>query len=319
MDGKTDLLADPLPDIDTDLSIESLGLGHVRPIAARRFNLYLGSGTLSADGHLRTDPDKRLLAIRKLTLDGVHADYILVKKESPVQKAGEKVAEAAAKGQGSDGKPATIVKIAEAQIKKSEFGVVHKAAKPEYRVFLTDVDARMTNLSNRPADGIGFVTLKGKFMGSGDMQLAATFRPETKSPDFDLNLRIENTPLTAMNDLLRAHGKFDVAKGRFSLYTELTVRDGRVEGYIKPLLQDVEVYNQKQDRGKPVLKQVYEGVIGGVSGLLQNRKTDAVATKAKVSGRLDNPNTNTWEALSLLVQNAFIRAILPGFDGARGG
>jgi uncharacterized protein DUF748 len=318
IDGKTDLLAEPLPDVDTDLRLESLEVGRLRPIAAR-FNLYLGSGTLSAEGHLRTDPDKRLLALRELTLDGVHADYILVKKASPVQKAGEKVAEAAAKGQGSDGNPATIVKIAKGQITKSEFGVVQKAAQPEYRVFLTDVDARMTNLSNRPADGIGSITLKGKFMGSGDTQVRAAFRPETKSPDFDLNLRIENTRLPTMNELLRAHGKFDVAKGRFSLYSELMVRDGQVQGYIKPLFQDMEVYDAKQDRNKPVLKKLYEGVIGGISGLLQNRKTDTVATKADVSGPLEKPDMNTWEVLGVLFRNAFARAVLPGYDRGKGG
>jgi len=39
-----------------------------------------------------------------------------------------------------------------------------------------------------------------------------------------------------------------------------------------------------------------------------------VATKTAVSGRIDNPNVGTMEAIVRLVQNAFAQAILPGFD-----
>ena len=42
--------------------------------------------------------------------------------------------------------------------------------------------------------------------------------------------------------------------------------------------------------------------------------TAEVATKADVSGPLDSPQTSTWQVLVRLVQNAFIKAILPGFE-----
>jgi hypothetical protein len=39
-----------------------------------------------------------------------------------------------------------------------------------------------------------------------------------------------------------------------------------------------------------------------------------VATKAEVRGRLDDPKLSTWQVVVRLLQNAFFRAILPGFD-----
>jgi hypothetical protein len=39
-----------------------------------------------------------------------------------------------------------------------------------------------------------------------------------------------------------------------------------------------------------------------------------VATRVELSGRLDNPNTSTISAVAGLVENAFFKAILPGFD-----
>jgi hypothetical protein len=39
-----------------------------------------------------------------------------------------------------------------------------------------------------------------------------------------------------------------------------------------------------------------------------------VATQTDISGRLARPQTSTWEAVLGILQNAFVRAILPGFE-----
>jgi hypothetical protein len=59
---------------------------------------------------------------------------------------------------------------------------------------------------------------------------------------------------------------------------------------------------------------MYEHVVGGVAKVLQNRRREEVATKAEVIGRTDNPKVSTVGALVRIVENAFFKAILPGFD-----
>jgi hypothetical protein len=61
--------------------------------------------------------------------------------------------------------------------------------------------------------------------------------------------------------------------------------------------------------------KVYEGIVGGVATVLKNRPRRGVATETRLSGRLDDPRTSTWQALAGLVQNAFFEAILPGLEG----
>ena len=117
-----------------------------------------------------------------------------------------------------------------------------------------------------------------------------------------------------MNDLFRAYGNFDVAGGVFSLYSEIKVRQGKIEGYVKPLFGDVNVYDERQDHEKSVFRKLYEGLVGGIAGLLQNRPREEVATQTSISGDIESPQTSTWETVLRLVQNAFFKAILPGFD-----
>ena len=97
-----------------------------------------------------------------------------------------------------------------------------------------------------------------------------------------------------------------------------------MDGYVKPLFRDMKVYDARQDAEKSLFRKLYEKLVGGVAKLLENSKRDEVATKTRVAGPIDNPKTDTLQVVLRLVENAFFRAILPGFDaelsrGARAG
>jgi hypothetical protein len=154
-------------------------------------------------------------------------------------------------------------------------------------------------------------------MGSGAAHAVVNFQPASSSSDFDLNLEIERTDLTTMNDLWQAYGNFDVAGGNFALYTSLRVKDGQVDGYVKPLFTDMDVYDVDQDAGENIFKQAYEGILGGMASLLQNQPRDQVATKTDLSGRIEDPKTSTLQVVVGLIRNAFFSAILPGLDQQR--
>jgi hypothetical protein len=155
-------------------------------------------------------------------------------------------------------------------------------------------------------------------MGNGATEISFVGRPNPKGPDFDLKVAIGNTDMKSMNNLWRSYGNFDVVAGQFSFYSELSVRNGSVDGYVKPLFHDMNVYDRRQDKEKGLFRQLYEGIIGGFSWILQNTPRDEVATTIPVSGKLANPQTSTLETIIGLIQNAFFKAVLPGFEQQSG-
>ena len=159
-----------------------------------------------------------------------------------------------------------------------ELGFVNKSTKPEYRVFMTDVNAELDNFSNRlkelkEGDAVAKVT--GLFMGTGRTVAAGTFGRENPDPAFDLDVRIVKTELKSFNEVLRAYANVDVSKGAFSFFSQLSVKNGQVTGYVKPIFGNVEVYDPKQDEDKAVTRKLYEAVIGGIVELLKNPRTRA--------------------------------------------
>ena len=92
------------------------------------------------------------------------------------------------------------------------------------------------------------------------------------------------------------------------------MKDNRIEGYVKPLFSNLNVYDPAQDRDKSLARKLYEKVVEGASKVLKNAPRKEVATMATISGPVEDTKANTIEVVIKLLQNAFFKAILPGFD-----
>jgi Domain of Unknown Function (DUF748) len=308
--GHADFLAKPHIALKGDLELDQITLDYFKPIA-ERYQLSVRTGSLSTRGSIEYAPDVQKILISNLSLTGLDADYLHQETQtSPTEKVTKEAGKVARE---TANEPTLEVKV-ESFTGDGRIGFVNQAAKPPYKVFLAGTKLQLENLSNRFKDGAARARVTGRFMGSGATKVQATFRPESKGPDLDLVLSIENTDMRAMNDLLRAYGNFDVVAGTFSMYSEIKIRQGKIDGYVKPLFSDMKVYDRRQDAEKSLFRKLYEGLVGGISGLLQNWPRSEVATRVPISGDVEAPQTGTWETIVRLIQNAFFKAILPGFE-----
>ena len=310
LDGNADFLAEPHMAIKADLQIEQVTLDYFKPIT-ERYDFSVRQGVLSGDGSIEFAPQMKSLIVRKLTLDNVDVDYVHEAPTGPVKEVAKEVGKSARK---YSNEPTLQIKVDELQVRKGQLGYMNRAAKPAYRIYFTDASIEMHNFSNHLEDGVARGRATGKFMGSGPSQFDVAFRPENKGPDFNLTVAIENTDMRKMNDLFQAYGNFDVAAGVFSFYSEIKVKQGKIDGYVKPLFHEIDVYDERQDREKNIFRKLYEGLVGGISALLKNEPREEVATQTSISGDIESPETSTWETLLRLIQNAFFKAILPGFE-----
>jgi hypothetical protein len=152
-------------------------------------------------------------------------------------------------------------------------------------------------------------------MGSGKTDVVGTFVAAHRGPEFASTVAIEKTDLTSLNPLLRAEGRIDVSHGFLSVYSEVKVENDHITGYVKPLFAEVQVPNRKNEGLVQRAKRV---VAGAATHLLKNTNTQRVATDVDLNGSLKSPNVSTWQAFVEVLRNAFIKAILPGFDSEIG-
>ena len=149
----------------------------------------------------------------------------------------------------------------------------------------------------------------------GIMVFAMKLNPLAKQPTFDLNTSVERTNLVKLNDLFKAHGNFDVNKGEFNMYMEAAAKDGKFTGYVKPIIQGLDVVSWKgQDRKDNFPQKIWESIIGGAAEVLENQKKDQIATKINFKGNIENPETNILEVVFIVLQNAYVEALRPSIE-----
>jgi hypothetical protein len=306
--GWADFLATPHATLRGAVALRDLTLTALKP-ALRHANLAVAGGRLGARGHVEYTPRQMILGLDQVTLDGARIDYVLHRSDD--EKGLQRAAKATATAEPA---PANRVDVGEAIVTDGTFGIVDRTTDPPFRMFVSNTEVRVAHFSNQRSARRGSATLKGRFMGTGPVAIDADFMPAATQSDFKLDFRAEDVDLPALNDLLRAEAGIDVVKGRLSLYSEIAVRDGRIDGYVKPLFRDVSVYDRRQDAGKSVLHQAYEAAIGAASTVLENRSRDEVATITDLSGPVESPTTSTWDVVIGLLRNAFIKAIRPGLE-----
>jgi len=311
VDGAANFLARPYPGVKGRILLEKVPIDRLNILTARS-NLSIHGGLLRASGEAEYSLKVKNVHLEDLTIQGMRMDYTHSQRTAGIEKKRAAVVRKTARKLSNE--PGLLLRADQVNLIGCTLGMVNEAARKPYRVFLAETDFHLSNFSNQFTRGPAQAQLKAKFMGSGITTASATFRPEKAGPDFDLSLKIGQTQLTAMNNVLRAYGDFDVSAGVFSLVTELHVKNGRITGYIKPFFKDMKVYDRRKDRERGLGHQMYEMLIGGAASLLENRSQQEVATRADVSGPVGNPETSTWQIVAELIKNAFFKAILPSFE-----
>lgn len=189
-------------------------------------------------------------------------------------------------------------------------------SEPKVDAYLTNLLAVATNIYNTrdlktdlPAD----FRAVGKTLGGGEVSLHVKVDPLQSEPKFDLEFALVNMDLTAMNDLLEAYGKFNVKRGNFELFAEVAGAEGKFNGYVKPLFQDLDVFELKDDAKNPI-KLAWQAIVAGAVKLFKNHPKDQVATKIPVSGSFEKTDVDIWTTIVNVLRNAFVEAFRARVD-----
>jgi Domain of Unknown Function (DUF748) len=313
IDGHANYLEEPFPGARVQFAIENVPLSAFDP-EIRRINIAVSGGRLASNGLVEYSPKVTRVQVDNATIDRVDVGYVHTPATQPAEA--QRAKETGKQIEKQNNRAAVDIGVREFDITHSSFSYFDKTQDPNYRLFFTDSDIALKNLSNHQQKGPADLTLRGKFMGSGDTNVSGDFLASQRGPAFNMKVAIQNTDLPSMNDILRAYGRFDVAAGQFSVFSEINIRDGDMDGYVKPMFANLEVYNYQKDKNTGVLHQAKELAIGGASHLFKNSNTQQVASQIDLKGKLTSPDISTWQALGQVLHNAFIEAILPGFDRA---
>lgn len=193
-------------------------------------------------------------------------------------------------------------------------------ADPPVHVYANAINASLFNLTNTADQEQGRVARfegRAKLFNQAPIEATARFDPYTDWEDFQFSLRLTGLDLTKLNDFASAYGNFDFAAGTGDLVVEAEANNSQLDGYIKPLLRNVEVFNFEQDvenDDKGFFRGIWEAVVGGGEEVLQNQSKDQFATRVELSGSTKNADVSPFQAFVAILRNAFVEAFSARFE-----
>jgi len=160
---------------------------------------------------------------------------------------------------------------------------------------------------------IANVDITGRAFQASPVQVHIKLNPYTSQPTFDLSAKLDPLPLAEINEFVEAYAKFKFTKGTFAVASEIAASEGKLDGYIKPLFDNIAVINL-EDVKNP-LKFTWESIVGGVTRLFRNQPNDRLATKIPISGTFDQPKIGVLATLGNILRNEFIKVFQGNIEG----
>lgn len=193
------------------------------------------------------------------------------------------------------------------EIRNGKIAYKDFSTKPEVDLSIYDLEAHVTNLRNvddAKAALPSTLTASGTSIGKGRLNINGKMNILRRIPDFVMKGKLESVNLPALNSYARAFAGIDFTKGNLNIYSDLTVKDGRVSGFVKPLATDIGLIDNTDD----AISVIWESIVSVVLEIFTNQSKDQFATQVQLEGNLDNPETNFWTTLGGIVRNAFVKA-----------
>lgn len=205
------------------------------------------------------------------------------------------------------------VKLEDVVIENGSFEYVDTSNSRPTSVAANHINMEMVNIDDHLLKIATYLVTAQADVCGGKLDANLTIDLGNINPTFDMNVKLEGVKLVQLNSFLRTYAHFDVNRGNFDLYIEAKAKAGRFNGYIKPVISDLDILGP-EDRHESLGNKIWQGLVGFVMEVIENQKHDRVAAQLPFSGTFTNPKVNVAYGIFEVFTNGFIKAVTPSYD-----
>ena len=206
------------------------------------------------------------------------------------------------------------LKLDRVEVRRAAVLFVDKT-KPEFpEIWLHDLDLTVENLATRAALARGEPTTlaaSGTLQDSGQVSVFLNADPLAQGLTFAGRAQLVGFDLVELGKTMASESGLTVSKGRLDVFAEFKCVAGKLEGGVKPVLEDVEV-----EQGKPGLGNALKAVVADAAVELLSDRVDGrevVATVVPIRGDLTSPDVQLWPAIVGVLRNAFVVGVTQSY------
>lgn len=180
---------------------------------------------------------------------------------------------------------------------------------PKIDVQVHQINLLVTNIRNTTDNAKPLPSelhMDSKIYQQGDLKIDGRLNILKEIPDMDLDIQAKAIELTQLNSIWEEYASLDFESGSFSMASEFIMKDKQIDGYVKPILDNVSIF--KFDEEGTFLNKTWQAIAGFAFEITENQKLDRTATKIPIYGSYDDPDTDVLSAVLRIFRNAFFKA-----------
>jgi membrane protein len=191
---------------------------------------------------------------------------------------------------------------------EGQLGVLGVPGQEAERLSIQGLELRIKNLTNsKKFTGtlMAFLECQMQVLERGALNFQASGYPLSLQPTFNVDAKLQNLNLVQLSPFLQHIAGIQVRRGIAEAYLEAAAKGGQLQGYVKPVIDHLDIAPLERNFKEKTKGRLAEGVIK----VLQNRKDDRIATTIDFEGPLDHPTIDIWGASLGIIKNAFRDAL----------
>jgi len=201
------------------------------------------------------------------------------------------------------------------EVKSGSVSYKDPTTEPKISISLDSIYLKAENLRNvhQPGQKLpAHVLFKSSNADGMVSSLDADLNYLVDPPNFDIDFELENLDIVRFNEITESKAGLDMEKGTFHLFMEMHAKDGKIDGYSKPIIKNLKI--APADSSDGLIDKVYEEIVEVGTGILENNKKDQIASKIPISGTLKAQDPDVSESVWNLFKNAFVEAYTMRLD-----
>lgn len=178
---------------------------------------------------------------------------------------------------------------------------------------LTGIEGRITNVLADTESPRSFFHVKGKGSGTSSFKAVGSVNLLADPAEWDMDAQMQGFSLVTMNRFLLNKVPLTFKKGNFDMYAEVKSEEGKIRGYVKPFIEDLEFI--KTDENFKGAKHWLVEVAGAVGNwVMEAKRSKTVATKVPFSYDGKKFALDTSKAVGDVIEHGFDQELSPGVD-----
>lgn len=178
---------------------------------------------------------------------------------------------------------------------------------------LTDVQGRITNLLADTETPRSFFHTKGKGSGTSNFKAVGSVNLLADPAEWDMDAQMQGFDLVSMNRFLYNKVPLTFKKGNFDMYAEVKSEEGKIRGYVKPFVEDLE-FIKNDERFKGAKHWLVEVASAVGNWVMEAKRSKTVATKVPFTFDGKNFAIDKSKAVGDVIEHGFDQELSPGVD-----